>query len=432
MPLIQKVIEFKLYLTLLFILMCVVGFVLQVYQVSKVYFKFTTTTRSDFRVLETAYYTTTVFCLHHFDLLNRSKYEKYEVQQAARNKKIQQELLVLTVRDIMELTPQALDIVRSCMIRDQELHLPIFLNSSQCQDFFNITKSVSGEKVCYDFIPLANFNYSVGDVSSSPTYQNVAYKIDLDAKLGRAHYASIISHHPTSSNSDPLISRMFGYNVHNANSFIDSGFLVYEKLIYYEKLPPPYDTKCINRERQVCYELCLINRFKTMNRIPWSGFHRNSVDMKIFSYKDLQDESMALVARKAFQDCHFQCKIQAECRNDFSITLVRQITNSRKILFISSMAPAGPCIKILSVPMLTFVEYLVQMGSCLAIWFGFSIISLDPVKLIHSRRKRKVANFNIRRPLTNTRFVIVKTVLPTPRTYCSCSVCNNKFHNKHS
>ena len=397
----------KRILSLLFVLLCVSGFMIQVEQVSEIYFRFRTTTKTEFQVKETEQYQMIDFCPRYLDLLDRTRYKEYGIQKnLPRNlTMIFEELSILTVKQILDLTPSSEEIIQMCLVRKGIMSsVKSLKRPEECLDFFEVSKSVNGEKVCYRFMPRNQSSYSVGDVASSLTHMNIVWEITLQPVLGKTIFGFFINHFTYSSEGgslDPLVSRMFGIKIDNANTFNESGFFVYGQSFEIKRLPHPYDSQCTpNHDRQACYEECLIDRFKSINRIPWSGFHRKHIDKKIYTYKDNNsNKTMARVAETAFKECHTSCKIKTECQTIFSITSVQENVSLRKRFYIASMVPGGPRIWVYTVPLLTLIEYVVQVGSCCGIWFGLSIVSLDPVKWMIRRAKKGCHdNFRISAP----------------------------------
>ena len=417
----------------LFAVLCVSGLLVQVHQISRNYFKYQTTTKTKFEVQEVESYQTIFFCPGYIDLLERSQFKSYGIQTDVRQNMevVSKALSILTVKQILELTPNVSGIIKGCLVRERSLSLPMILTSNECKEFFNIWKSVNGERVCYTFMPRNRTSYSVGNVASSFTHPRIAYLLTLSDSLAKTRFAYFISYNSYPGKpSDPLLSRMFGVNVDNANSYRWSTFYVSYFLLKIFKLPPPYDTQCKNRKRQVCYELCLINRFKQINRIPWSGFHRDHIDMKMFTYDDTRNQTMVKFAQNVFRHC-LRCKLNPQCYTSFSVTKIHVNKSSGLKLQISSMIPFWPNTKIISVPLVTLVDYLVQVGSCLGVWFGFSILSLDPVKIMSKRKAKVESSKGTRRKFNRRQFVIQAGSLPTPRKNCSCGICNTEYHNKY-
>ena len=106
--------------------------------------------------------------------------------------------------------------------------------------------------------------------------------------------------------------------------------------------------------------------------------------MKMLTRLDLDNKTILEFAEQSFENCYFRCKLKAECLTQFSRTIVQVFPSQYPLPFIASMVPSLPHISLYAVPLLTLIEYVIQLGSCFGIWFGLSIISLNPIKMLKS------------------------------------------------
>ena len=366
-----------------FLFLCLLGFVFQVQQVSDLYFRYQTTSRTVYQIRETDYYQSIMYCPQSLDLLNRNNYNRYGILSHASTNvmEIHQELSKLKIKDIFELTPPESDVIDGCVIRRGKLFKPLEFKQKDCQAFFQVMKSVTGERICYAFIPRLSANFSVGDVAASMTHISVVYQVKVQPSISKSSHAFIISTitHPDGNLNNPLHSRLFQANTENMKTFANSRFAVSGDSIEIRRLPPPHDTKCTpEHDRELCYENCLAGKFQVINRLPWSGFHSQKLDMTMITDVDFQNETITKFVDYSVTECHFRCKLQTECLTQFSRTTVKE--SQADAFFLSSMLPLSPHMSLESVSSLNLVEYIVQVGSCFGMWFGISIISMNPTK----------------------------------------------------
>ena len=384
-----------------FSLICLLGFLFQTQQVSVLYFRFGTTSRTVYQVRAFDFYQSIMYCPRFMELIERQQVKSILATIPKSTDDFHRQLENLTVRQILEVTPPVFDTMTSCSVRKGRMSSPVSLNERQCLDFFKITKSVTGERICYTFTPRIQATYSVGDVASSYNYLGILYQIFFKSSVAKTTFAFIISSVldlNTTDKEGPLHSRAFQANVDNAKTFSQSNIFVSGDSIEINRLPAPYDTRCTpGHDQEVCYEFCLIGKFKTMNRLPWSGFHREKLDMKILAPTDLLNESIARLVEDSIQKCHFLCKLKPECFTKFSRTTVQEYQGYS--LVISSILPSLPHMSIYSIPSLTLVEYIVQIGSSFGMWFGMSINSFDPKnwKIRKKKHKARIARITGRR-----------------------------------
>ena len=166
--------------SLLFILVCLSGLAFQLYQVSNVYFQYRTTTKMTYQLREIVYHQTIVLCPRWFDVIDRRNHRKYGV--LPKNQETVQEefeLSTVTIEDILNLTPDTSTILDQCWYRLDTVTRPFEGKHSKCYEIFNVTKSITGESVCYSIIPRNRSTYSVGDFSSSINYKHYAYHLKI-------------------------------------------------------------------------------------------------------------------------------------------------------------------------------------------------------------------------------------------------------------
>ena len=366
-----------------FSLICLLGFLVQVQQVSDLYFRFETSSRTIYQIREMDYYQSIMYCPRSTDLLNRKNNKRYRIlSQAPTNLVgVHQELSKLKIKDIFELTPSESDVIDACILRRGKLFKPTELKQKDCQAFFKVMKSVTGERICYTFIPRLSANFSVGDVAASMTHISVVYQVNVRPSISQSSHAFIISTitDPNGNLTNILHSRIFQANTENMKTFANSRLAVSGDSIEIRRLPPPYETRCIpGRDTEVCYENCLAEKFKKINRIPWSGFHSQKLDMVMITDVDFENETISKFVDYSVTECHSRCKLETECLTQFSRTTVQE--SQADAFFLSSMLPLSPHMSLNSVPSLNLVEYIKQLGSSFVMWFGLSIVLAHPVK----------------------------------------------------
>ena len=116
------------------------------------------------------------------------------------------------------------------------------------------------------------------------------------------------------------------------------------------RLPPPYDTKCTpGHRREKCYEHCLDQKLALINRVSWSAFHREKLDMKMVTANDLKDNVTSKFINEVFLECQSLCKSRADCFTQFSRTSIQEF-QSPHVSYFSSMLPSFPYISLYAVP----------------------------------------------------------------------------------
>ena len=376
----------KKILSFSFPVICLSGFIIQVQQVSDLYFRFGTTSKTILEIRESDEYQTIMYCPRSLELLNKTNKEFVKTQNLTLLvKQVEDEINNLTIKDILELTPPENNVIEQCVPRQGIMSIPRIMDGRDCEAFFNVSKSVIGERVCYTIMPQIGSNFSVGEVASSKHYTNTAYTIHVNRSILASKFAFFISWTVNEGQAhDPLDSRPYQAKVLNHKTLRQSSFSVFGESIKIYRLPPPYDTKCTpGHHREQCYELCLNEHLALINRVSWSSFHRKKLDLKIVTGNDLKNDSTFKFMNKVFFKCQSLCKTHADCFTQFSRTLIQEFQSSQGSYF-SSMVPSFPHTLIYAVPFITLIEFVIQLGSSFGIWFGLSIISLNPMKMLQS------------------------------------------------
>ena len=369
----------------IFSLICLLGFLLQVQQISELYLRFQTTTKTVFQIRDENEYQSLMYCPRTIDLLDRKNHKEYDIfpSQPRAHDKLLLELSRLTIKDILELAPKESDAILHCAVRRGRVSTVDIMQQKECFSFFKVMKYVSGERVCYAFIPNSLLMYSAGDVASSLTFINSVYQLFINSSISRSYYASFISlvMDPNGNLKDVLHSRLFQAFTENQKTFNESRITIFGDSIDINRLPPPYDTGCTpGHDQETCYEGCLTDKFRTINRVTWSGFHTEKLDLKMLTPIDFQNKTISMFANKSFEECYSRCKLKMECVTQFSRTTIQEYQSSQ--FYFASVPPSQPHMSVYAIPVLNVVEYIVQVGSCFGMWFGLSIISMNPIEWI--------------------------------------------------
>lgn len=361
---------------------CLLGFLIQLEQISELYFRFQTTSKTEYRIPEVDFYQTLMYCPNVLDLLDRSRYKELGIlpKPAKNMEDTYHDMSLLTVKDLMEMTPPASKAIRHCVVRQGMISAPLVMNREECEAFFEVSKTITGERVCYTFKPRVPQNYSVEGVASSLTHTGYVYRLDLHPAIGMSRYATFmatIENH--NKPEDFLNSRPYAAKSYNDYTFSKSRITVNGESNDIYKLPPPYDTKCIQgHNRGTCYNKCLTKKFNAIHRVSWSGSYDEKVNLKMSTPLDYENQTLGPYINQTFEECHSRCKLKIECFMHFTRTTIQIF--SYTAFSIASMLPSLPRMIVYAVPCLNLVEYIVQIGSCFGIWFGLSIISINPTK----------------------------------------------------
>lgn len=171
------------------------------------------------------------------------------------------------------------------------------------------------------------------------------------------------------------------------------------------KLPDPYDTGCLDYKAKLGYESqsecrrdCNTNRtLSAFSKVPFSVASDDSLDPSIHhvtndDLEDNQNMNQKLISIES--ECKDLCK-KPDCNDQFSLTKTdkeeSKNASSLAITFEVSV-PRKPDFSIKHRERITWNEFLVYVLSCFGIWFGLSVLSVNPFNLIEEKNERRKKN----------------------------------------
>ena len=380
---------------------CLGGFLFQLTLISQTYFKYQTITRLEVNIGDEDNYVQIYVCPRYSDLLDRSEYRKYGIRPFAplELSDILDEISNLTIKSIFRLTPHVDKVISKCLIRSGRFHFPDWYDKNSCKELIAISKSITGEHVCFSIMVKGKERYSPSAIAASLSFALYVYEVELSHQLSKTMTMILIMRvvsNPMRSTFHPYNSRIFAGRINNLKTLKHSRLLLFPETTKITRMPPPFDTDCRpNQHSFWCYDLCLSRGLKVVNRVAWSSFIDEEVDALILSARDMNNKTIESIANATFDKCDEMCRVKSDCQEDFTKTKVTEINDSNhNLTSISAMVPAGGTFSIISVELLTLIDYLVQVGSSFGIWFGLSIFSTNPLKFkrlrIFKSQKSKV------------------------------------------
>ena len=377
----------KLLLSGIFGLFCLGGFLYQAYVMADFYFRYKTSTKMEFKMIEQENYTTTVFCARFVDILDRRNFKEYNIDSNAKHDtdETAAESTKLSIKNILDLTPASEDVLFACgFINETTNKMEIYFNKT-CNRFFNVRKVVSNEHVCYYFIPTELKPYSLEDATSQLTFGNQIYELVLMKTMSNSNFNFIMSHivRPGDSTIHPLVSRRYAERTFHSKISPIGQYIVYHSTTASTLLPKPYETRCLPGHNSAkCYHDCLIREYGYFNRVPWHSFIEERLDTHMLSYKDLENDSMVIQVNKAKSKCDLDCR-QSKTKCETLFTQTRAVGLGADpvlngVLRLSVMMPCAPDMSMTTVSVMTFIEYLLLTASCLSCWFGASVWTVNP------------------------------------------------------
>ena len=318
----------------------------------------------------------------------------------------------VTVTEIFKYTPPVSVIFSQCVVRYPGDYDTSFFKPSECASAFNVSKYYVQEMICYKIKLISNGRYHYGTTSSALAYPGMAFEFGFDMKtFGEGPLVLPVVHQserwPSSSMYFAPQIRRFSPVTNSTNRKDNYFFLTYQ-CIDNKRLPYPYKTNCdtyelIGGSQDWCYKACLVKKtLENFNRFPFTEFIKesDSIDMnkKLINNFDWNDQNFTKSLKSYEAECNRKCN-QLDCEERFYLTKKEWSGSFETSIAFRVNLPSNPNYSIIYQPMMLFYEYATYVLSCLGIWWGVSIYSVNPYRRrAHHRnphqRKRNCVNCN--------------------------------------
>lgn len=387
---------------LIVICISVSGFVYQMYNMCSEYYQYKTLTRTD-RSLPSKYAAPNVaLCFPFEQLINQSEYLRMKGSPLPKTlpKPFErtQDLPNVTIREMFHLTPPiSRNFFSYCTFRQLNSYDSLRGSGQYCLDhLMAVNKFYTQEFICYNIRPLTKDKFSYSRLADSLVSGGLIYAFSLNKNIfSMMDRVKIILYHgylpQLSKACAPMIKQR---TVHTASGKGGPSYIsLTAATTQINQLMRPYESGCVaGRYRfETCWSQCLIKHIaEKLARVPFSyviddeptSLNGKYVNYTFVNLSDLQDVRISgeLFARE--ESCEARCK-NMNCQISFSSTEAI-VTGDPAFasLTYTINAPRRSYIVIHFVPHMRLIEFLVLISSCLGFWFGFSVLSLEPLNLL--------------------------------------------------
>jgi hypothetical protein len=331
-------------------------------------------------------------------LLDRKDHKKYGIRPVYNSTSTVQdeEYQKFTIEEIFRLTPDPAKIIKGCKYRYHDYDVT-GVNSSDCYSLFNAVKYLAGAYICYVFNTRErNSNFDCSKIPKSPRGGNVMYLITLVEEFVLVNKAKFISFVPSKEVAFPLGSRRFASTIYSFGK--DSPYKSKVNYVYISgdlyvihKLPKPYDTRCTNiagEDEYSCSEKCSNDVYAQHRLVSPLDVILKPNNFRPFLIAQKDNESLIQEIKRNLEKCSKDCH-RPLCFDWYSVTQI----SSAPFLVLNSISIASTCsnrptTQIVFTPKITIIDYVVYLSGCYGIWFGVSVISLNPFS------KKKIGKSN--------------------------------------
>ena len=380
-------------LSLVFGVFCFIGFVAQVLQISYEYFQYKTLSRIQLELDEKHRAPNIALCVDISNILQKDKDLVYRPESDDfLIKKPNGKLDYLTVREMFDKTPDVRDTIDSCQHRGNFSNFitsTLKENSSQCLGAFDIYKYFTQKRVCYIFSKKSNVSYTTRELAEALDFTSKYYEIHLKPVFNNVSWIQVIAYFP-SKDIYPYTSRHFARwqrrrdkNVSPPDNIFTMTFQIYDVTL----LPAPYDSNCTRHRNQVlarCKLNCLSDKLRPFNRIPSSEILEKPLDEIPLTVNDVDVNFNAARAgniSRIHEYCNRICK-KLKCYFNFTITQYESSYNPDTNIILTPISFLAPAVQVTTVANVSLSEFLVYIGSSFGIWFGLSLWSTNPFRVL--------------------------------------------------
>lgn len=395
-----------------FKIVCVIGFVFQVFEVLQSYFRYETTSKMSMGVDDELPVPSLAVCFRWTDILDRSQYEKYNLSKVrpVGLAGVTREENLLKVGQIFHLTPKANETIKQCKYREHDSYDFIPVNGIKCYEHFQVKKFLMQTLMCYTIVPKKINIYRMTRVAQAINYIGLVWEVFLDTKLDVADDITAIIYFEI-RNSLPLYSRNYGTTTRRYSDplkYILSYNVFYISHEWHRIFlkPPPYDTNCDEGEgRFSCMRSCLKGRLLSVNRVPFTEITlQEEVDEigHLFSVtsNDLRNPKIKKCLYESESVCEKKCK-QLPCFQFFTKTSMTTSYERRYNLTarVRATSPHLPTTDVITIPTSSLGHLIIYICTCFGTWFGLSVLSLDPAikSVVYKLKEKKSSKTPLRR-----------------------------------
>ena len=391
---------------------CLSGLLYQINKITDIYFQYKTRTATQVLITYSVSNPTLHSCvkarsLFDFKRWNRDSHisKKFkltsEYQSSSSNISIERKFnSMLTLKEIFEYTPSTDEIIEYCRLRKPDEYAMKDYNTSECYEFFIVSKYFHREFMCYHFKLtkkiLNGKKYEIDQVLFSQYAQSVMYRVALNKTLTKQ--ANYLTAFAQIENSNLLYSTgMSDSHFRTINSKSRYNLV---SVTYYiadtESQLPPYETNCRdygsgNTYADIRYECLNQQMSKRASRILLSyPIHNGSIPKKIF----IPSNDDPLIQRASIQSAAECLKKIGPYRTtcDFRVAISKMTV--KEVSWMDNLSfeltwPKNVGFRIIHEPNTTFIDFFVYIFSSFGTWYGFSFFAFG--SFIHDKVTKKVS-----------------------------------------
>ena len=306
---------------IVYTILCLLGLIWQVVEVSKIYFTFDVVTRVEVEVPKSFEAPALHACYRYVDLLDYNgvnqelktnwKHKPFD-HIGLQNEIIQQRL---TPRQILKFTPSVNDSLIACYVRRPNSFEILWANQTICHQMFEVTKFVVLGLICYryEYDLMKGQVFSLQEVSVAPISPGLMLEVSPGNQFNHFIFGKFLV---TSQGTFPMRSMALSQILGRPDGS-DANMCI--RVTYFEvvkhRMPPPFKTNCLDymkmgqQSHVDCHQRCVKNLTETyFKKIPFSSIESKSINKRVLSYMDVINQTASQMLFKYYAQCDIQCK----------------------------------------------------------------------------------------------------------------------------
>ena len=406
---------YKRILASLYIVICLVGLMWQLIEVSIEYFKYETSTGIRMLFPDDVTFPDISVCLRYTDILDFDELNKQTDRSysfTTEDKMVRHYQENLTVNQIFSFTPNVNETLDGIVFRQKDSYKRYSCAHGGCQKVFAISKYYYLEYMCYRYTNVqVSKTVSYATIAVTPSSPGTIFKLTFSRAFNNVSYLKLALHSANlypfrSLRTTPVTRRYFDAKSSTAKY---NTFVSYQSQLVTQYLPQPYATKCIDYKligldsSAHCRELCVKNHtLNLFHKVPFSVI-LTAQDLSLhnslyaLSYNDVANESTSQVLLAIESMCENEICNLKDCN---IATIVTHTTKEpgTNVLVLRIILPYTPYIYVKHNASIQFVAFLTFILSTISTWTGLSILRMNPftsfltpgwVKQLTSQMKQK-------------------------------------------
>ena len=320
--------------------------------ISARYFEYPTSRKSAFKFVKISenYYFS--FCFPHF------KSSKWNINQPKYSN--------VTLDQFVSFFPWNRPLIDSCSLRVKKNDTFVTFDSvSECSKLFSVGSYIFLGRNCFRIKRHEEHPFFYYDITASPFNKRVHYYISISEFFSDASSIIPIVHKSNVPYAESLRASSI-YPLPATNEMYKVGTIPF----IYHRMRAPYDTRCVERQKEECLDDCIKGRFHNRKVIPTlSHISLPNSSISKFVLKDISFKA------PEYKDCTVKCQTNP-CYENFLVTTVTDASYASRPLVFALQALTKPATRVTYGAGFSLRDFIIQVASVMGVWVGASVSHL--------------------------------------------------------